>query len=119
MTMGAAIPTRPPRPPRGERRERLLDDLDLKLDVAVNAINFAERPIEDVVAEIRHALGLAPMAAANDDEDPDDEDLGDEDLGDEDRDDDEPGGGAERGAEPPGLEPDWETAPSRPRRGSG
>ena len=97
---------------RGERRERLLDDLDLKLDVAVNTADFAERPIEDVVAEIRHGLGLGPKpvasnAAANDDEGPDDEDWDDDDRG------DEPGEAAER------LEPGWGTAPSPPRRGSG
>ncbi len=77
---------------RGER-ERLLRDLDGRLDVAVNTVDFLARPLGEVIAEIRHDLGLGP-AAAEGGVDDDDQDLEDEDPGE-----DGPGEG-----EPPWLD---------------
>ncbi|HEY2661279.1 MAG TPA: hypothetical protein VGI79_16280 [Caulobacteraceae bacterium] len=100
---------------RGDR-ERLLRDLDVRLDVAVNTIDFLARPIDEVIAEIRYDLGLGPKVVAargavDEDEGPDDEG----------EDEDEPGGDAYRFGEvrPPWLESSWGAAQSRPRRGSG
>ena len=78
--------------------ERLLGDLDQRLDVAANDIDFAARPIDEVIAGIRHDLGLEPRAVASRAALEDDEGFDDE-WGD---DDDEPGGGVGRG-EPGGA----------------
>ena len=97
--------------------ERLLGDLDQRLDVAANDIDFAARPIDEVIAGIRHDLGLEPRAVASRAAFEDDGEGFDDEN--EDEDDDEPGEGVGRGERPPWLEPGWGPAQSRPRRGSG
>ncbi|HEY2660615.1 MAG TPA: hypothetical protein VGI79_12900 [Caulobacteraceae bacterium] len=65
---------------RGDR-EQLLRDLDVRLNVAVNTVDFLARPIDEVIAEIRRDLGLEPKVVAargaidEDEEEPDDEGL--------------------------------------------
>ncbi|HEY2661615.1 MAG TPA: hypothetical protein VGI79_17985 [Caulobacteraceae bacterium] len=97
-------------------RERLLRDLDVRPDVAVNTGDFLARPTDKVIADIRRDLGLELKAVAS--KAPLDDDDGPDDEG---EDEDEPGGGADGFGEvrPPWLEPGWGAVRSRPRRGWG